>query len=150
EGDLRGYRSVGESTVIAGRAQIGSVFMTSIEDTPPDFLFFSGGGGTVRGQGFQSLAIDGAGGTSGGRSFAGLSLELRQGISDSIGLVGFFDVGYIGESSDLQGGGDHSGAGLGLRYITPLGPLRVDVGVPVGGSSDGSDYGLYIGLGQAF
>ena len=151
-GDARAYRALGERTVVAGRFQIGSIQGASVEGTPPDFLFFSGGGGTVRGQGFQSLGVPlGGGDLTGGQSFAGLSLELRQGITESLGVVGFFDYGFIASEGDFSAGDDHAGAGIGLRYNTALGPLRVDLGVPVGGSSDDdTTYGLYIGLGQAF
>ncbi|MEM9349002.1 MAG: BamA/TamA family outer membrane protein [Pseudomonadota bacterium] len=150
EGDFRRYLALGERTTIAGRTLFGSVIGTEIDDTPPEYLFFSGGGGTVRGQGFQSLSIEEDGDESGGRSFAGLSLELRQDVTEALGVVGFVDYGFLSADSDWSDGEDHVGAGLGLRYNTALGPLRVDVGVPVGTSSDGTDYGIYIGLGQSF
>lgn len=150
DGDLRAYRALGGRTVLASRAQFGTILAAEREGTPPDFLYFSGGGGTVRGQGFESLGVDAEEGTTGGRGFAGLSLELRQEITEAIGVVGFFDYGFISESATFEDGEGHSGAGLGLRYNTALGPLRVDVGVPVGDSSDGTNYALYIGLGQAF
>ncbi|MEM9435955.1 MAG: BamA/TamA family outer membrane protein [Pseudomonadota bacterium] len=150
EGDFRRYLALGDSTTIAARSLFGSVIGTEIDDTPPDYLFFSGGGGTVRGQGFQSLSIEEGGDESGGRSFAGLSLELRQDVTDALGVVGFVDYGFLSADSDWSDGEDHVGAGLGLRYNTALGPLRVDVGVPVGTASDGTEYGIYIGLGQSF
>lgn len=149
-GEHRRYLALGENTTLAGRLQLGSVLGTDTNETPPDFRFFSGGGGTVRGQGFQSLGVESANGTTGGRSFAGLSLEVRRDISESIGVVGFVDYGYIAENGEFEDGSDHTGAGIGLRYRTALGPLRVDVGVPVGGSSDGTNYGIYISLGQTF
>ncbi|MEM6726947.1 MAG: BamA/TamA family outer membrane protein [Pseudomonadota bacterium] len=151
EGDFRGYFSAGASTVLAGRVLVGSVIGPEIDETPPEFLFFSGGGGSVRGQGFQSLGVDDGDDTTGGRSFAGLSLEVRRDINETFGLVGFADFGYVAEDSAFEDGSSHAGAGLGLRYNTALGPLRVDVGVPVGGASDHDiRYGLYIGLGQTF
>ena len=149
--DGRYYISLSDSSVIALRGQLGAVFGSSLEDTPTDFLFFSGGGGTVRGHAFQELAVElDDGDRIGGRSFLGTSLELRQGITDTISLVGFFDAGYIGEESFPDGSGEwHSGAGLGVRYDTGIGPIRVDVGVPVSGESS-SDFQLYLGIGQAF
>ncbi len=149
--DLRAYRSFGDDLVAAGRLQFGGVYGAEISDTPPEFLFFSGGGGSVRGQGYQSLGVDQAGSTVGGRGFAGLSMELRQDIGRNLTMVGFADFGFISEGGDLKNGKSHAGAGLGLRYNTPLGPIRLDVGVPVGNASDpGMSYGIYIGLGQAF
>lgn len=154
-GDLRGYYGFGEDRrfVLAGRAQIGSVLGTSIADTPPDYLFFSGGSGTVRGHSYQSLFLTLDNGfETGGKSFVGFSLEARSLITESIGVVGFYDVGYIGEESYLGSNSEgQSGAGIGVRYNTGIGPLRLDVAYPVSGAQPDDDgIKLYIGIGQAF
>lgn len=154
-GDLRGYYGFGEERnfVLAGRAQIGSVVGTSIAETPPDYLFFSGGSGTVRGHSYQSLYITLPNGfETGGKSFVGFSLEARSLITDSIGVVGFYDVGYIGEESYLGSNYEsQAGAGIGVRYNTGIGPLRLDVAYPVSGAQPDDDgIKLYIGIGQAF
>lgn len=151
--DARIYRGFGADNrvVLAGRLQFGSIAGSALNDTHPDFLFYSGGGGTVRGQPYQSLDVDLGGGTRiGGRSFVGLSAELRTAISDRIGAVFFADAGYIGAESFYDGSGNwHSGAGVGLRYKTGVGPIRFDVAAPVGGST-GAGVQFYIGIGQAF
>lgn len=151
--DARAYHAFGDSDgiVLAGRAQLGALFGPDLRDTPPDFLFYSGGGGTVRGQPYQSLFVDlGGGGGSGGRSFVGFSGEVRAKVTETISLVGFADAGYIGEESFYDGTGEwHSGAGIGLRYDTTVGPLRLDVAGPLGGST-GDGVQIYIGIGQAF
>ena len=151
--DGRIYRGIGADNrvVVAGRLQFGSVVGSAVTATHPDFLFYSGGGGTVRGQPYQSLDVDLGGGVSiGGRSFVGVSTEIRAAITDKIGAVAFFDAGYIGAESFYDGsGGWHSGAGLGLRYKTGVGPIRFDVATPVGGST-GQGVQVYIGIGQAF
>ncbi|MGH1452133.1 MAG: autotransporter assembly complex protein TamA [Paracoccaceae bacterium] len=152
--DARAYRDFGSDGrfVLAGRAQIGSVLGSSIADTAPDYLFYSGGGGTVRGQPYQSLDVDLGGGlSSGGRSFVGFSGELRAKIGASkFSLVGFADVGYIGSESLYDGSGQwHSGAGLGVRYDTVVGPIRLDVASPVSGNT-GDGVQIYIGIGQSF
>lgn len=152
-GDFRAYRALDAEArfVLAGRAQIGGVFGPSLEDTPRDYLFYSGGGGTVRGQPFESLGVNVLnGGTlrSGGARFLGFSGELRSGVTKSIGLVAFADAGYIG-LSDYTSGEWHSGAGIGLRYKTGIGPIRLDIAGPVSGSTrDGAQ--IYLGIGQAF
>lgn len=154
KGDLRAYRRLGggERVVLAGRAQVGAVFGPSLAETPPDYLFYSGGGGTVRGQPYQSLGAAGAIGTrtfeTGGQSFAALSGEIRTRVTDTISVVGFYDAGFVG-AEDFANGRWHSGAGLGLRYDTGLGPLRLDVAAPVSGDT-GSGVQLYLGIGQAF
>jgi translocation and assembly module TamA len=151
--DARAYYPLGESgnIVLAGRAQLGALFGPDILDTPPDFLFYSGGGGTVRGQPYQSLFVDlGSGRGIGGRSFLGFSGELRAKVTETISLVGFADAGYIGEESIYDGTGAwHSGAGVGLRYDTAVGPLRLDVAGPLGGDT-GDGVQIYIGIGQSF
>ncbi|MCU4652245.1 BamA/TamA family outer membrane protein [Roseibacterium sp. SDUM158016] len=151
--DARGYLGLGEadSTVLAARAQFGTLPGGEIQSIPPDYLFFSGGSDTVRGQSYQSLGAIQQGAPSGGRSFATLSGEVRQMIGDSnFGLVAFADAGYVGRNADFSDGDWHAGAGIGLRYDTPFGPIRVDIATPVRGGGVGDDLFLYIGIGQAF
>lgn len=151
--DARAYRAFGENDgiVLAGRAQLGSVFGPDVLDASPDFLFLSGGGGTVRGQPFESLFVDLGGGRGiGGRSFVGFSGEVRGKITENISLVGFADAGYIGRESFYDGTGEwHSGAGVGVRYNTAVGPIRLDVAGPVSGDTD-DGVQVYIGIGQSF
>lgn len=153
QGDARYYFPVVEdkSQVLAARLQIGSVVGSDLEETLPEYLFTSGGGGTVRGQPYQSLDVDlGNGDTSGGRSFVGLSAEYRTNLSGNLGAVAFYDAGYIGENSFYDESGNwHSGAGLGVRYNTGIGPIRFDIAAPVSGDT-GNGIQFYIGIGQAF
>ena len=153
--DGRAYRGFGAdaNTVLAGRFQLGALSGPTTANAPPDFLFFAGGGGSVRGQPFQAIGVtDAAGNTTGGRSFVGVQAEVRTKVTDAIGLVGFLDAGYIGAESFYDGSGNWiSGAGVGVRYDTPIGPIRVDVGTPLdGGPADASAVQIYIGIGQAF
>ncbi|MEM6941676.1 MAG: autotransporter assembly complex family protein [Pseudomonadota bacterium] len=152
--DARAYRTFGTArpVTLALRGQIGSVYGPSLSDAPADYLFYSGGGGTVRGQPYQTLGVDlGNDETVGGRSFLGLVAEARVGITDAIGLVGFVDAGYIGEEEFFDGSGEwHSGAGLGLRYQTGIGPIRLDIAVPTSGPEVEENFQVYIGIGQSF
>ncbi len=155
--DNRAYVSFDENDrfTFAARAQIGSVIGASVTEAPADYLFFSGGSSTVRGQSYQSLGvddtIDGEDVTLGGTSFAGLQLETRVGVTDSIDLVGFYDVGYVGASEvPLEDGDWHDGAGFGLRYNTAVGPIRLDIATPASGDDAGESVEVYIGIGQAF
>lgn len=155
--DLRGYKAIGAEKrfVLAARAQLGVVLGASLAGTPSDDLFYSGGGGTVRGHPFRSLGVnvltDGSGDLyqSGGKAFLGASLEGRMKVTDTIGVVGFVDMGRIDATQFFKDGDWQAGAGVGLRYATPVGPIRLDVAAPVGGST-GSGVKLYVGLGQAF
>lgn len=150
--DARTYRQFGDNFTLALRGQFGSVAGASLLGVPPDFRFYSGGGGTVRGHSYQSLGVDLGGGVrSGGASFAALSLEARARVSEKFGVVGFFDVGYVGPESFPDGSGNtHAGAGLGLRYYTGIGPIRLDVATPVSGAGVGSNIQVYVGIGHSF
>jgi translocation and assembly module TamA len=151
--DARGYKTFGTTRPVtfALRGQFGSVYGPSLSDAPADYLFYSGGGGTVRGQEYQSLVVPVGTDTIGGRSFLGLAGEVRLGVTENIGIVGFADAGYIGEEQFYDGSGTwHSGAGLGLRYNTAIGPIRLDVAVPTSGPKTDENYQIYIGIGQSF
>jgi translocation and assembly module TamA len=154
--DARGYRPLDRDRrfVIAGRLQAGAVFGADLLDTPRADLFYSGGGGTVRGQPYQSLGVTvdsmGTPLEIGGTKFIGGSVEVRAKVSDKIGLVGFFDYGRIDAQEFFGNDGNwHSGAGIGARYETGFGPIRFDVATPLGGDT-GEGVQFYIGLGQAF
>ncbi len=151
--DARAYRSLGEDArlTLAARGMLGAVVGTDATDAPADFLFFSGGGGTVRGQSYKSLGIEEGGDLRGGTSFAGAQLEARYDLNDQVGLVGFYDFGHVGDSgTPLEDGDWHSGLGLGLRYNTGIGPIRLDVGTPANGNDAFESVQVYIGIGQAF
>lgn len=151
--DARVYQGLaGDRLVLAARGQAGSILGTSLRDTPRDMLFYSGGAGTVRGHPFQSLGVFvlGPDQRSGGRSFVATSLEARVAVTDSVGIVGFYDAGFVGADAFLSDQGDwQSGAGLGLRYNTGIGPIRFDLALPVSGDT-GEGLQFYIGIGQAF
>lgn len=155
--DARIYRSFGadDGVTLAGRLQLGTVIGTSIASTSPDFLFYSGGGGTVRGHPFQSLGVtatrpDGVTIDTGGLSFVGLSGELRISVAEKVGAVAFYDAGYVSAREWFGSGGEwQTGAGIGLRYDTGLGPVRLDIAAPVSGTT-GDGVQIYVGIGQAF
>lgn len=154
--DGRGYVSFGEErpVTLAGRAQLGAIFGGSLLGTPRDYLFYSGGGGTVRGQPYQSLGVPVERGLYsedlGGMAFAALSGEVRARFTESIGAVAFVDAGYVAATDFGDTTGDwHAGAGIGLRYDTGVGPIRFDVAAPVAGET-GDGVQIYIGIGQAF
>jgi len=152
-GDARAYYALGrnDGMVAAARFQMGSVVGAGQAELPPALLFFSGGGGSVRGQPYKTLGGSTSDGeTVGGLSFAGLSAEMRIAVTDKIGVVGFADAGFVTSGSAFGGNsGWHSGAGIGVRYDTGIGPIRFDVAVPTGGDT-GSGTQFYIGIGQAF
>lgn len=138
--------------VLAGRVEVGSISGAPASMLPTSRLYFAGGGGSIRGYAHKNVGPRLADGTVvGGRSLFEASAELRIKITETVGVVPFVDTGNAFSatlpdfSQPLK-----TGAGVGVRYDTGLGPLRLDVAVPLDPAPDDPDYGIYIGLGQAF
>ena len=138
--------------VLANRLKIGSITGADARELPSNLLFFAGGGGSVRGYGYKNIGVKtDTGDTIGGRSLVEASSELRSMITDTIGVVAFVDAGVVGQDSYPDFAQNTKvGAGLGGRYLTSLGPLRLDLAVPLNGESGDPNLGFYIGIGQAF
>ncbi|MGG5890372.1 autotransporter assembly complex protein TamA [Falsiroseomonas sp. HC035] len=151
-GTLRSYFDLtgGGGTVLALRGSVGSL-VGADRSVPLDKRFYAGGGGSVRGYAYQSIGPrDAQGRPNGGSSLVEGSIELRQRITGNIGMVAFLDAGSVGQTETPSLDEVRYGAGLGVRYATAIGPLRLDVALPLQ-KQDGDDgYGLYVGLGQAF
>lgn len=151
-GDVRGYLGVlSDRLVLAARLKIGTTYGAEISEISPEFLFYSGGAGTVRGQPYEELGVSVNGGTAGGRSTLIWNSELRVGITDTISVVGFYDYGAVDANEFItEDASTQAGAGIGLRYLVPgFGPLRADIGWPTLNDT-GSGVQLYLGIGQAF
>ncbi|MEO0497074.1 MAG: autotransporter assembly complex family protein [Pseudomonadota bacterium] len=154
EGEGRAFMGLGEdsNTVLAARVKAGLIAGAPLSQLPSDTTFLAGGGASVRGFAYRSIGVTGPGNqTVGGRSLLEASVEVRQGVTDNISLVGFVDAGAVG-SNALPNFDDNLrvGAGLGLRYKTGLGPIRLDVAIPVVRRAGDSRFGIYAGIGQAF
>lgn len=157
-GEARGYYSIlsEDRLTFAGRARAGSVLASKIENTPRDYLFYSGGGGTVRGQSYESLGVEKVQGQNGpiktgGMSIFNASAEIRYQLRKKIGVVGFVDYGRVWTEEAWSGAsGWHAGVGAGVRYDTPIGPLRFDIATPLGNGDTDDGVQVYLGLGQAF
>lgn len=138
--------------ILAGRVAAGSLLgVGDVYDAPPQRRFYVGGGGSLRGYEYQSASPrNKAGEIIGGLSFFEASAEMRVKITDTIGIVPFFDMGsaFAAEYPDFTS--MKYSAGIGLRYYTAIGPLRVDFAVPLNPGPDDGDYGIYVSLGQAF
>ena len=134
------------------RASVGSIVGSSRSNVPRSKRFFAGGGGSIRGFGYQEAGPeDDSGDPIGGRSLFEASGEFRFKVTDSIGMVAFVDAGNVYETNYPDLSEDlYVGAGLGLRYYTGFGPVRFDVGVPVTERGNADAFQIYISLGQAF
>jgi translocation and assembly module TamA len=154
EGAISGYLGFGEENgvVLAGKLSAGTlVGGDGLETIPATRRFFAGGGGSIRGYTYREVSpYNGDDEATGGRSYAVGSFEVRVKVSENIGIVPFIDVGTVStgimpDFSDIR-----AGAGIGVRYATPFGPLRLDFAVPLQRYDGGSQYGIYAGIGQAF
>lgn len=140
--------------VVAVRGSLGTMFGEERDQVPADERFYAGGGGSVRGIPFRKAGpLDSARDPLGGRSLLEGSLELRLRPRPGWGIVTFVDAGgaFASLLPDLQEDGLRLGTGVGLRYVTPVGPLRLDVAIPIDPRRDVDDpFQVYISLGQAF
>lgn len=152
--DASYYQPVSEKIVLAGRLRLGSIPGTAIENIAPSRRFYAGGGGSVRGYGYQMIGPrDNLGDPSGGRALSEASIEARikTGLfGGSLSVVPFLDAGAVDTTATPRFRDVRYGAGLGVRYATGFGPLRVDVGTPLNPRPGDSRIAVYISLGQAF
>lgn len=140
--------------ILAGRIGFGSISGASLDEIPANIRFFAGGGGSVRGFPYRTLGPRGPFNLPiGGRSLLEASFEARIKVTDTIGVVPFFDAGTAFASSlpDFEERIRYA-AGLGLRYYTGIGPIRVDVAFPLDRIKGNRErpVALYISLGQSF
>ena len=138
-------------SVLALRGLIGQSSGVGVFGLPPDQRFYAGGSATVRGYRYQTLGPQFADQKpTGGTAISTGTVELRQRILGSYGVVGFVDVGQVSGNGVPFTSNWHAGAGVGARYYTLIGPIRLDVAVPLNKLPGGDRFELYIGIGQAF
>ncbi|HYJ29752.1 MAG TPA: BamA/TamA family outer membrane protein, partial [Allosphingosinicella sp.] len=146
------YVPVSDTVTIAGRTRLGAIFGASRDRIAPSRRFYAGGGGSVRGYSFQALGprdpvFDDP---IGGRSLTEFALEARVRAFGDFGVVPFIDAGNISTSSLPSFDNLRFGAGIGARYRTRFGPIRVDVATPLNPQSGDPRIVVYVSLGQAF
>jgi translocation and assembly module TamA len=144
------YYPVGEDFVVAGRVRIGSIFGIPRDRLAPARRLYAGGGGSVRGFGFQELGPRDANDIPiGGRSLNEFALEGRYRFGN-YGVVGFVDAGQVYESQYPTLSNMRFGVGVGGRLYTNFGPIRVDVATPIARRAGEARVTLYVSIGQAF
>ncbi len=140
--------------VLALRGVAGTILGVERVDIPADERFYAGGGGSIRGIPFQKAGpLNSDNDPLGGRSLVEGSVELRFRPFEKLGFAAFLDGGsaFTAVIPDLEEETPRFGVGFGVRYATPIGPLRLDLAVPLKRNEDVDDpFQLYISLGQAF
>lgn len=166
--DGSAYYPVQDNIVIAGRARVGSIYGAELAELAPSRRLYAGGGGSVRGFGFQELGpkievanpkFDPADPDekddptifipTGGRSQVEFALEARYRFGN-YGVVGFVDAGQVYQSQTPRLSDMRFGVGVGGRLYTNFGPLRADIAVPLGRRRGESKFAVYVSIGQAF
>jgi len=152
--DASAYHPVGGRVVVAGRVRLGTIFGSSLFNVAPSRRLYAGGGGSVRGYGYQQLGPkDLDGDPIGGRGLAEFALEARvrlKQLGGNLGIVPFFDGGTLTSSARPDFRHWRTAAGLGVRYYSLFGPIRVDVGVPLNRQTGDGPFAVTVSLGQAF
>ena len=138
--------------VLAGLVGAGAMGGAELADIPANWRFYAGGGGSVRGYAYNSLGPYGPfGAVIGGRSLFQLSAELRVRVTDTIGIVPFFDAGNAYASNFPNFSAPlYKAVGVGLRYYTAIGPIRADLAFPLEQRPGAGRVAFYVSIGQAF
>lgn len=137
---------------VAGRVRLGSLIGTALDDLAINQRFFSGGGASVRGYDFQSVGpLQTDGDPVGGRSVIEGAIELRARLTPTLQLAAFADTGSVSATRFPKFDGDYlTGIGGGLRYFTPIGPIRLDLAIPLEKRATDRPVQFFISLGQPF
>ncbi len=148
--DASGYYPVTDSIVLAGRVRVGSIVGAARERLAPSRRFYAGGGGSVRGFGYQELGPkDPNDDPIGGRSLNEAAVEARYRFGN-YGIVGFLDAGQVYRGSTPDFSNLRFGAGIGGRFYTNFGPMRLDIATPLGRRPGEARITVYVSIGQAF
>ncbi len=152
--DASAYYPVREDIVLAARVRLGSIAGADAPSIAPSRRFYSGGGGSVRGYGYQRVGPrDFEGDPVGGKTLTEFGVEARFRLSafgGNFGLVPFLDGGALTNRVTPEFNGWQFGAGIGLRYYSSFGPIRIDVGTPLNPREGDGPVAVAVSLGQAF
>ncbi|QEQ97745.1 autotransporter assembly complex protein TamA [Neptunomonas concharum] len=139
----KAVHSVNTKLRLLGRADLGVTFVDTFDKLPVSQRFYAGGDNSVRGYAYQSLGPkDNQGDDLGGQNLLVGSVEMDYRLTDKWGVAAFMDVGnaFKGAEADL-----HIGVGIGLRWFSPVGPVRFDLATPYDDDERGVRLHLSIG-----
>ncbi|MEM6661164.1 MAG: autotransporter assembly complex family protein [Pseudomonadota bacterium] len=138
--------------ILAGRARVASILTDELETVPQTRRLYSGGGGSVRGFAQRFIGpLDALNDPIGGLSALELGTELRARVWGDLGGTLFVEAGSVSTESFPDFENDvQVAAGVGLRYFSPAGPIRVDVALPLNRRDADDRFQIYFSIGQAF
>ena len=139
-------------SVLALRGTVGSIQGAGTFDVPPDQRFYAGGSATVRGYKYQSVGplFPNDLRPTGGVSLGAATVEFRQRFGGSFGAAVFVDTAAVSNNAAPFSDKLRTGVGVGARYYTAIGPIRLDVALPLQRRRGDDSFELYIGIGEAF
>ena len=141
---VKWIRSFSSNTRVLLRARLGFTWHSEFDELPPSVRFFAGGDNSIRGYKFESLGpVDADGDVIGGDRLAVASAEYEFRVSPNWSAAFFADAGNAFEGTDFE---TRTGAGFGLRWHSPVGPVRFDIAWPVGDEL-AKDPRLHVSLG---
>ncbi|NQY12526.1 MAG: BamA/TamA family outer membrane protein [Henriciella sp.] len=152
-GQISAYQPLDQNKriVAAARVRSGFVFGAALSDLPVSRRFFAGGGGSARGFEYQSVGPEDADGTpTGGRGLLEMSGEMRWRRDGPLGFVAFLDGTTVSADQGVEFGDLRYSAGLGVRYDTLVGPIRLDLATPIDPDQGDDPIQVYVSIGQAF
>jgi len=161
-GEARHYASAGRTLVLANRLRLGAIgsLRGTGQSVPFYKRYFLGGSSSIRGWGrFEVGPTSGSGFPIGGHTMLEGSSEVRAPLWGRLGAVAFIDYGNVwSQAWDFKPGDLRYAVGPGLRYLTPIGPARVDVGYQlnpienllINGAPQRRPWRLHFSVGQAF
>ncbi|WP_244017132.1 autotransporter assembly complex protein TamA [Novosphingobium organovorum] len=148
--DGSAYYPVSDGLVLAGRVRLGTIQGVDLHDVAPSRRLYAGGGGSVRGYSYQGLGEQAPDGKPvGGRSLNEASVEARYRFGN-YGVVAFVDAGQAYAQTMPQFNDIRYGVGLGGRFYTNFGPMRLDVATPINRRSGEALINVYVSIGQSF
>jgi translocation and assembly module TamA len=140
-------------TVLAARTIVGQALGAGELSLPPDQRFYGGGSATIRGYGYQKVGPlfgDDTNFPIGGTAITAAGVEIRQRFLANFGAAAFVDAGQVSAKLKFLPDELRIGVGAGIRYYTPIGPIRFDVAIPTKRDHNDDSFEIYIGLGQTF
>ncbi len=140
----KGLYTLAQRHRFLGRIQLGATESNGFGNVPPSLRFFAGGDQSVRGYDYQTLSPENSDGDKiGGKYMVSGTAEYQYSVADKWRVAGFYDAGNAFNNLDLPS--LKSSVGFGLRWVSPVGPLRFDLAFPLNDDDSGVHFHFSMG-----